>query len=70
MAITRNQRRPPAARRTVEQNNNNIDENDNNLISLELLDGSSVTVGDIVWIQHENCLNTPAIVYKLNIDCK
>lgn len=41
------------------------DENSNRRNSACLSDGTKATIGDIVWIKHNKCLDTPVIVENI-----
>lgn len=50
-------------RRTIDIDNNN---NDEPKIQVELADGTNVSVGDFVWIQHNECIDTPTIIHRIS----
>lgn len=58
-----NENRGHQRRRIIDSNNNVLSANDRT--SIELRDGTKITIGDIAWINHSQCLDTPVIVQNI-----
>lgn len=50
-------------RQNIDSNNNVLSDNDR--ASIELGDGTKIAIGDIAWIEHHKCLDTPVIVQNI-----